>query len=775
MYVFKYLQTGGAGSHGDAPKAWLSTPIRCLLAALPLSLAAPTSSQTLTENGLTYSLDASMQSATLTRCDPALTGAVTVASLLTDDMGNIYNVWHVDQEAFADCSGLTSVDLNNVSTVEQSAFRGCSSLTSVEMNNVTNINGDAFKDCTSLTSITLPSGVNFLLSNTFSGCTSLSRIEVSSDNPYLESKDGVLYDRTKHSLVLCPPGLSGELDVASGTTKIDDSACRNCAKLTGVKLPVSLTEIAPSAFNSCTGLTGIALPSSVTKIGQGAFAWCSGLTAMALPTAVTDVAPGAFAHCCSLTDFTVAPDNAHYKSSDGMLLSQDGRTLVSYAAGRSGQATIPATVTIIAEEAFRGCKSLTFIRLPNSVTEVGDYAFADCSKLTYVRLPYTATAQRTGIFYDCRKLAGVTVTYTTEPTEAQKTSFVSSFGIPSAVPVTWQPANAENEPTADATSELLEYSYDEATHTAQVTGHTAELIGAIVVPATTSDSEGHEYTVTGLAAKCFEKQSQMTSLNMPSSLSVIGQSALEGCTGLTGATLPEGLTTLGTWSFRGCTGLTSVVVPRVARLGAGVFEKCSKLTSAALSEGLTLLPDDMFKDCRKLGTLTLPSTLRRIGSCSLQSCDELTELTLPAGVTSIGSRVFSFSKKLAKLTLPDGVATLEHGAFEGCPALEEVTLPYGISEVGYSLFVVTPALKKVVVTYHEEPTASEKSEYEKKLEVPAGVAVEWVAWQPSSLRRPGSTVAGVSVPQITYDLMGRRVCPGHRGLVVEDGRLRLRR
>lgn len=56
----------------------------------------------------------------------------------------------------------------------------------------------------------------------------------------------------------------------------------------------------------------------------------------------------------------------------------------------------------------------------------------------------------------------------------------------------------------------------------------------------------------------FDKRTELTWLDLPDTVRVIGDSALSGCTGLVSLTIPASVTTLGTAAFAGCTSLTSV-------------------------------------------------------------------------------------------------------------------------------------------------------------------------------------------------------------------------
>ena len=72
---------------------------------------------------------------------------------------------------------------------------------------------------------------------------------------------------------------------------------------------------------------------------------------------------------------TVNSGNKNYKSSGNVIYSKDGKQLVCYPAGLSGNFTIPDSVTEIRPYAFAGCIGLTEITLGKNITSVGEDAF----------------------------------------------------------------------------------------------------------------------------------------------------------------------------------------------------------------------------------------------------------------------------------------------------------------------------------------------------------------------------------------------------------------
>ena len=180
-------------------------------------------------------------------------------------------VTNIGNNAFIDCSGLTSIAIpNSVTSIGNSAFGRCSSLTSITIpNSVTSIGEWAFSE-SGLTSVNIHNSVTSIGERAFIYCSGLTSITI-----------------------------------PNSVTSIGDGAFADCSSLTSITIPNSVTSIGERAFIYCSGLTSITIPNSVTSIGDGAFADCSGLTSITIPNSVTSIGGSAFSDCSSLTSIAI--------------------------------------------------------------------------------------------------------------------------------------------------------------------------------------------------------------------------------------------------------------------------------------------------------------------------------------------------------------------------------------------------------------------------------------------------------------------------------------
>ena len=201
-------------------------------------------------------------------------------------------------------------------------------------------------------------------------------------------------------------------------TSIENSAFKDCNKLTSVEIPNSIVSIGQEAFSDCGALTSITIPTSVTTIGDSVFRDCASLTSINIPSSVTDIKDYAFAGS-GLTSVTI-PNKvtslgayAFYNCSKlatvtiGESVSSIGIRLF-YKCASLTSVTIPNSVTTIGSGAFQE-SGLTSVTLGSSLVSIGTQVFYECASLTSVAIPDSVTSLGAYAFYNCSKLATVTI------------------------------------------------------------------------------------------------------------------------------------------------------------------------------------------------------------------------------------------------------------------------------------------------------------------------------------------------------------------------------
>ena len=111
---------------------------------------------------------------------------------------------------------------------------------------------------------------------------------------------------------------------------------------------------------------------------------------------------------------------------------------------------------------------------------------------------------------------------------------------------------------------------------------------------------------------------------IPNSVTSIGTSAFDGCSGLTSVTIPNSVTSIGNYAFKGCSRLTSVTIPNsVTSIGSGAFFSCSRLTSVTIGNSVTSIGSGAFRDCYGLTSVTIPNSVTSISEEAFRDCKSL--------------------------------------------------------------------------------------------------------------------------------------------------------
>ena len=431
-------------------------------------------------------------------------------------------------------------------------------------------------------------------------------------------------------------------------------------------------NIAEDAFSSCGGIKRVTLPESITGINSSAFQECTGLTDITIPDSVTSIGSYAFSGCTGLKDVTI-PDSV---TSIGYSAFQDCIGLTGI--------TIPDSVTRIGGSAFSGCTGLTGITIPDSVTRIGSFTFSGCTGLKDVTISDSVTSIDDYAFKNCAGLADITIPGSV--TSLSPTAFVGCSGIKSVkVDKSNSKYHSDGNCIIETETRVL------------ISGFNCSIIpsdGSVTVIGNSAFSGCTGLTnikipdsVTSIDSYAFSGCTGLTGITIPDSVTSIGRSAFSGCTGLTSITIPDSVTSIGNSAFSGCTGLTSIIIPdSVTSIGDSAFEICKRLTNITMSNSVTSIGRSAFSGCTGLTSITIPDSVTSISSYAFSGCTGLTGIIIPDSVTSIGDSAFSGCTGLTSITLPDSVTNIDYHAFYGCTGLTDITIPNSVTSIDDSAF-----------------------------------------------------------------------------------------
>ena len=165
--------------------------------------------------------------------------------------------------------------------------------------------------------------------------------------------------------------------------------------------------------------------------------------------------------------------------------------------------------------------------------------------------------------------------------------------------------------------------------------------GSIVIPSSVVYNN-HTLKVTSIGDYAFAwSYDSLTSIEIPNSVTSIGEWAFDGCTGLTSIEIPNSVTSIGKYAFA-YTNLTSIEIPNsVTSIGYFAFFSCTNLTSVTIPNSVSSINYNTFSGCSSITSVTIPNSITSIDDQAFQNCSSLTSVTIGSGVERIGEEAFN--------------------------------------------------------------------------------------------------------------------------------------
>ena len=378
------------------------------------------------------------------------------------------SVTTLGRSVFFLCTNLTTVKLsNNITSIQYSTFNGCQNLTTINMpESLVTIGNSAFNSCTKLDNINIPASVTSIFSSAFNGCTRLYNLTIDEANSVYEVEDGIIYAKDNSNLImLAPMATREEVTIREGITQLGSNTLSMCTSMTTLNLPSSLSSISGSTFESLTRLhtinfpngnntytvedgylyskdekklisvvptkttiniketvetietyaihgprvTELIIPDNVTTISNQLFDKTYNLKKIEIGRGVKKL-DSRFKSWSSISnglELTIDSDNPYYKVEGNLILTKDGKEVVTYINSVQSQ-IVPDGVEKLQDYAFIAMSAEEII-LPNSLKEIGTYSLAQNTKITKIEIPSSVETMLDNVFSDCSNLAEVRI------------------------------------------------------------------------------------------------------------------------------------------------------------------------------------------------------------------------------------------------------------------------------------------------------------------------------------------------------------------------------
>lgn len=596
------------------------------------------------------------------------------------------SVSYIGDRAFSNCSNLESITLPyNVQSIEASTFAYCSNLSSLILPDSIRYIGDmAFDNCYSLKELTIPDGVESVGSHILSDCSSLEELTMPklfggflayvfggdyySDYTYVPEslKSVTIKDEIVPEYAFTNLSYIKEVYLPNATS-IGGYALFQCSALQNVELSLDIQSIGEHAFEKCFSLQSIALPEGITRIENGTFSECVSLAYVDVASDLTYVGESAFASCEQLVSIYL-----------GNLLEE----ISSFAFSNCKALTsvvVPSTVTRIGDSAFFNCASLSQLELHEGLSEICADAFAECSSLKSLTIPSSVSNVSVGAFANCM-IEDLTMPQVFGNYLAFIFGGINGYGDNYIIPSTLVSVTITD-------SNVPEYAFSQCSNIQTVTiGNAAVVYDNAFSYCSSLTQVNLPETLTSIGENAFYNCASLSQIELPSSLTNIAQSVFSSCSALESIVIPSSVTSIGSGAFSYCYGIKEINLPSAyGDSFSNLFGYSMPSELKKITFGSTTVPSNYFSGWSNVAEIVLENTTE-IGSYAFNSCYSLKSITLPSTLTTINDWAFSYCSSLSSVVLPSSLSVIRAYAFYNCPSLMSIVLPSSLTSIDSEAF-----------------------------------------------------------------------------------------
>ena len=478
--------------------------------------------------------------------------------------------------------------------------------------------------------------------------------------------------------------------IPEGTKRLEDWAFANITNLQSIDIPNSVTSIGKSAFENCTELQSIDIPNSVTSIGDRIFANCTNLASIDIPNSVTVINSSMFSGCKNLTSIAIDNSNPIYDSRDNSnaiietasnkLVLASNKTVIPPSVTSIGERafiafdeeyaskeiTIPATVTSIEKDAFRGVMNVCFESETPAVIIGGDNV--DLGLEGAIIVPDEA--------YDAYCNADVWRNFSDRIVPKQmseKSIVVKAAEGQSKVLMAIGLNDVEKVVKLKVSGTINSYDIITLRDKMPLLNH-LDLSEATVVASSKPYYQTYCTGNNSLPGYAFYDLRNLLSVK-----------------------LPKGLEKLGEYSFLGCTHLLSVDASGIELLdlGAAAFGGCYNLQEFYPPSALTQI-DGAFSSSTRLKELKLAKVIGSIKANSLAAIQSV-QIDSVGGNIETSAFTNGFWTSVENIKIGTLAGNVETRAFESCPKLRHVEFKQGPITLGSEAFLFSDNLQTVIL------------------------------------------------------------------------------
>ena len=403
-------------------------------------------------------------------------------------------------------------------------------------------------------------------------------------------------------------------------------------------------------------------------------------------------------------------------------------------------AEIPATVTyggmeyrvtMIKDQAFYGCSTLTSVTIPTTISNIGNTVFNGCS-LNDVYFEGTIEGWISKA-WSTTKLFPSHLTHGTNYIVDEYISYnlhiggelVTDLIIPNSVhelpDYIFSGCNFTSVEIPNSITDYGQCAFYQCTNLNSVIIRSSAKIGAATFSGciNLSSVKITASNINGVGNSAFEGCSSLESIKINTYKDIEGE-AFQGCSNLLSANLQANI--IYEKAFDGCTNLKSITVA-AANIKDSVFTRCvsldtivwnsydytnykyhspfnyidKQISSFIFGENVITIPDYLCQGMTKLTTISIPSSISTIGNNAFNGCTNLQEINVMEennnfcsvnGVLfdkdTIALLIYPANKIEQDYSIPSSV--IEIGTFSGNRHLNSIEIPSSVTSIGGGAF-----------------------------------------------------------------------------------------
>ena len=657
------------------------------------------------------------------------------------------SIENIANEVFRECHQLTSVTIGtNVANIHSSAFNYCDKLNTIIWNatdfadfgsaslspfynyrnnitsftfgeNIIHIPAYMCYEMNNLSRIDIPASVTGVGEGAFAYCGRLTEINAAAGSPLYSSEDGVLFNKTKTSLIIYPAG-------------------RSAANYT---VPSTVQTIEENAFYGCENLSAITIPASVTSIGAGNATipmWSfegtvpPNITNDAFPSDVYIIVDDADTYKAAWPEYASRIFPRQYAEQTLSLTAQADKSSLHVAIGEDNLANV-IKLTISGS-----INSYDLMIMRNKMINLRELDLTEASIEANAYAYYTGLCSHTDtlLAHSFRGLRSIKLPRTLKYAEqamidCPDIKYIEFYNGVVGTQIAPYQGNGDLQVVLnEGVTEIKPYAFavTNAFHTYY--NNNATEVNTKLRSITLPNSLGI------VSAKRFWYCRNLIEVNLGNAISKIDDYAFCECAALTSIVLPEALDTIGNFAFQGAN-IAEITIPsEVKFIGNGAF--LSKLEENSwgnwnpfyrLVNGIVLYSSrndvyyydnatlvgrslfcsdgdsyyHRFFNSSSLKSITFApdSQLKEIGAAAF-AFSQMESLAIPDSVAVIGDYAFAGNKQLKSLVFGENseIRSIKRGVFQNTTALEHLVLPgklTTIEELAFSSHDETDALAEI--------------------------------------------------------------------------------